>query len=51
LAVLLISSEIEEVVRTCSRVLVLRERQLVSEVPTADLTPARLMQEMAGTHE
>jgi simple sugar transport system ATP-binding protein len=51
LAVLLISSEIEEIVRTCSRVLVLRERQLVSEVPTADLTPARLMKEMAGTHE
>jgi monosaccharide-transporting ATPase len=51
LAVLLISSEIEEIVRTCSRVLVLRERRLAGEVPASGLTPARLMQVMAGTHE
>ena len=51
LAVLLISSEIEEIVRTCSRVLVLRERKLAGEVSAAGLTPARLMQEMAGAHE
>ena len=51
LAVLLISSEIEEIVRTCSRVLVLRERKLTGEVSAVELTPARLMKEMAGGHE
>jgi monosaccharide-transporting ATPase len=51
LAVLLISSEIEEIVRNCSRVLVLRERRLAGEIGAADLTPERLMQVMAGTHE
>ena len=50
LAVLLISSEIEEIVRNCSRVLVLRERRLAGEVPASELTPERLMREMAGTH-
>jgi simple sugar transport system ATP-binding protein len=51
LAVLLISSEIEEIVRTCSRVLVMRERRLAGEVNGAGLTAGRLMQKMAGTHE
>ncbi len=51
LAVLLISSEIEEIVRNCARVLVLRERRLAGEVGAAELTPERLMQVMAGTHE
>lgn len=51
LAVLLISSEIEEIVRTCSRVLVLRERRLTGAASGADVNPARLMQMMAGTHE
>jgi simple sugar transport system ATP-binding protein len=50
LAVLLISSEIEELVRNCGRVLVLRERKLAGEVPGAALTPERLMHLMAGTH-
>jgi simple sugar transport system ATP-binding protein len=48
LAVLLISSEIEEVVRTCTRVLVLRERALVGEIAAPALTPAELMRKMAG---
>jgi monosaccharide-transporting ATPase len=51
LAVLLISSEIEEIVRNSSRVLVLRERKLAGEVPSAELTPERLMRVMAGGHE
>jgi len=51
LAVLFISSEIEEVVRNCSRVLVLRERRLAGEVAAADLSVERLMHLMAGTHE
>ena len=50
LAVLLISSEIEEIVRNCTRVLVLRERRLAGEVPAAELTPERLMRMMAETH-
>jgi galactofuranose transport system ATP-binding protein len=51
LAVLLISSEIEEIVRNCSRVLVLRERRHAGEIPAAELSPGRLMNAMAGTHE
>ncbi len=50
LAVLLISSEIEEVVRNCSRVLVLRERKFAGEVTGAEVTPERLMRLMAGGH-
>ncbi|MEO7414401.1 MAG: sugar ABC transporter ATP-binding protein [Opitutaceae bacterium] len=51
LAVLLISSEIEEIVRNCSRVLVLRERRSAGEVSGPELSPSRLMEMMAGTHE
>jgi monosaccharide-transporting ATPase len=51
LAVLFISSEIDEVVRNCSRVLVLRERRLTGEIAGADINSERLMQLMAGTHE
>lgn len=51
LAVLFISSEIDEVVRNCSRVLVLRERRLVGEIAGSDITSEKLMRLMAGTHE
>jgi monosaccharide-transporting ATPase len=51
MAVLFISSEIEEVVRTCSRVLVLRERRLTGSVAGPDLTPEKLMRLMAGTDD
>jgi galactofuranose transport system ATP-binding protein len=51
LAVLLISSEIEEIVRNCSRVLVLRERRLAGEVSGPKLSPPQLMRVMAGTHD
>jgi galactofuranose transport system ATP-binding protein len=51
LAVLLISSEIEEVVRNSSRVLVLRERKFAGEVTGAEITTERLMSVMAGAHE
>jgi galactofuranose transport system ATP-binding protein len=52
LSVLLISSEIEEIVRNCSRVLVLRERRAAGEIAAGpDLTPERLMRVMAGAHE
>ncbi len=51
LAVLFISSEIDEVVRNCSRVLVLRERRLTGELSGTDLSSERLIHLMAGTHE
>ena len=51
LAVLFISSEIDEVVRNCSRVLVLRERRLAGQIAGTDITSERLMHLMAGTHE
>ncbi len=51
LAVLFISSEIEEVVRTCSRVMVMRERRLAGEVTGGGITTEHLMAMMAGTHE
>lgn len=51
LSVLLISSEIESIVRTCGRVLVMRERRLAGEVPAGpELTTAKLMRVMSG-HE
>ncbi len=49
LSVLLISSEIEEIVRSCSRVLVLREHKAAGEIhPGPELTPEGLMRRMAG---
>jgi len=51
LAVLFISSEVEEVVRNCSRVLVLRERRFAGEVTGTDLSTEHLIQMMAGAHE
>jgi galactofuranose transport system ATP-binding protein len=51
LSVLLISSEIESIVRTCGRVLVMRERRLAGEVAAGpELTTAKLMRVMSG-HE
>ena len=49
-AVLFISSEIEEIVRNSSRVVVLRERRHAGEFAGADITTPRLMQAMAGGH-
>ena len=49
LAVLFISSEIEEVVRNCGRAIVLRERRQAGEVAGADLNGGTLMRLMAGT--
>jgi len=51
LAVLLISSEIEEVVRNSTRVLVLRERRRCGEFSGEALTAPALMQAMAGGHQ
>jgi len=50
IAVLFISSELEEIVRNSTRVAVLRERRAAGEFTGGDLTAPRLMQAMAGGH-
>ncbi len=50
LAVLLISSEIEEIVRTSTRVVVLRERRRAAALEGEAIEPAALMRAMAGTN-
>jgi len=47
-AVLLISSELPEVINLSSRILVLRAGRLVGEVPRPDATQDNLMRLMAG---
>ena len=51
LAVLFISSEIEEVVRVSTRVVVLRERRRVAELAGAAIELPGLMRAMAGGHQ
>ena len=48
MAVLLISSEIEEIVRNSTRVVVLRERRKTGELNGSEIDTAKLMQAMAG---
>lgn len=50
-AVLLISSELEELVRACSRVVVLRERRSVAELSGPALSEHALLRAMAGHHD
>ncbi len=47
-AIMLISSELPEVVGICSRVLVMREGRLVGEVPRAEATQEKVLRLMAG---
>ncbi|CAG1770658.1 partial Fructose import ATP-binding protein FruK, partial [uncultured bacterium] len=49
MGVLFISSELAEVVRTCSRITVLRDRRTVAELSGASLTEERVMEAIA-TH-
>ncbi len=51
LAVLFISSELDEVVRNSTRAVVLRERRRVGEFSGDALTAPRLMHAMAGGHQ
>jgi simple sugar transport system ATP-binding protein len=51
IAVVFISSEIEEVVRNSTRVVVLRERRRCAEFSGAAITAAGLMHAMAGGHQ
>ena len=48
LAVIFISSEIEEVVRNCHRVFVMRERETVAEFRGEAITLPNLLHHMAG---
>jgi simple sugar transport system ATP-binding protein len=50
-AVLLISSELEELVRACSRVVVLRERRSVAELSGSGVSEHALLRAMAGHHD
>jgi len=47
-AVLLISSELPEVINLSTRILVMRAGRLVGEVPRAQATPETLLRQMAG---
>ncbi len=43
-----ISSEIEEMLRTCSRLIVMRDRNIVGELRDEDMTQAKIMHTIAG---
>lgn len=43
-----ISSEIEEMLRTCSRLIVMRDRKIVGELRGEDMTQAKIMRTIAG---
>jgi len=47
-SVTFISSEIEEMLRTCSRLIVMRDRKIVGELKGEDMTQARIMHTIAG---
>lgn len=51
--IVFISSEIDEMTRTCNRILVLRDKKLVGELTDADVNSDKIMQAIAGgeTHE
>ena len=43
-----ISSEIDEMLRTCSRLTVMRDRKVVGELTGNDLTQTKIMATIAG---
>ena len=47
-AVTFISSEVEEMLRTCSRLIVMRDRKIVGELTGSDLNQAQVMKTIAG---
>ena len=47
-AVTFISSEIEEMLRTCSRLIVMRDRNIVGKLTGSDLNEAQIMKTIAG---
>ncbi len=50
-SVTFISSEIDEMLRTCSRLLVMRDRKAVGELSGEDLTQSKIMATIAGGDE
>ena len=48
MSVTFISSEIEEMLRTCSRLIVMRDRKIVGELTGDELTQAHVMKTIAG---
>ena len=48
MSVTFISSEIEEMLRTCSRLIVMRDRKIVGELTQDDMTQAKIMHTIAG---
>lgn len=48
MSVTFISSEIEEMLRTCSRLIVMRDRKIVGELKDDELTQAHVMKTIAG---
>ena len=48
MSVTFISSEIEEMLRTCSRLIVMRDRKIVGELSGDDLTQGQVMKTIAG---
>lgn len=51
MAILFISSELEEVVRTCRRVAVLRDRQMIGELTDANLREDAILELIAHSHD
>jgi simple sugar transport system ATP-binding protein len=47
-SVTFISSEIEEMLRTCSRLIVMRDRKIISELEGDEMTQANIMHTIAG---
>ncbi len=47
-SVTFISSEVEEMLRTCSRLIVMRDRNIVGELQGSELTQANVMKTIAG---
>ena len=50
-SVTFISSEIEEMLRTCSRLIVMRDRNIVGELRGEQLTQDQVMRTIAGGAE
>ena len=48
MSITFISSEIEEMLRTCSRLIVMRDRKIVGELTGDDLTQVKVMKTIAG---
>jgi simple sugar transport system ATP-binding protein len=48
MSITFISSEIEEMVRTCSRLIVMRDRDIVGELSGGEVTQGNIMQTIAG---